>query len=100
MMQMIVAPASMQHLWYMRGFLAMLGPVTYEMEDIVKATISFKISGRPYLATPGDGDSPAGYIIRANVDGPPKTDRSFEWYAEDPDPDAESYPAYWLKTTG
>ena len=50
MMQMIVMPASMKHLWYMRGFIAMLGPMTYEMEDIVKATLSFKISGRPYLS--------------------------------------------------
>ena len=103
MMQMIVAPASMNHLWYMRGFLAMLGPVTYEMEDIVKATISFKISGRPFLATPSKGADPAAgaHISRTKTPGGDPTDRTFKWYADMGSTfgdGVESYPAYWLET--
>ena len=103
MLQMIVMPASMKHLWYMRGFIAMLGPVTYEMEDIVKATISFKISGRPFLATAQKtqpADKPA--IVRTRHD---EGYESVEWYNY---PDTllvpaggtpDFYPAYWLETT-
>ena len=97
---MIVAPASMRHIWYMRGFIAMLGPVTYEMEDIVKATISFKISGRPFLSTRRtSGDGP--FIERTKPNDPDSdpTDRVFVWYADTVSAvdGAESYPAYWLE---
>ena len=104
MMQMIVAPASMNHLWYMRGFLAMLGPATYEMEDIVKATMSFKISGRPYLATPESSTRVGPFIERSIVNPANKesAERRFTWYADqaaEAGSGQESYPAYWLETT-
>ena len=99
MMQMIVMPSSMAHLWYMRGFVAMLGPVTYEMEDIVKATISFKISGRPFLATHTADAQTDPVITRAKSPVLPDTE-VVKWYTDGAgiDPaDAEIYPAYWLE---
>ena len=100
MLQMIVMPASMRHIWYMRGFMAMLGPATYEMEDIVKATISFKISGRPFLATPTE-DANKATIARTHFG---EGDETIEWYnppaqllAYAGDQHTDYYPAYWLE---
>ena len=99
MLQMIVMPASMEHLWYMRGFIAMLGPVTYEMEDIVKATISFKISGRPFLATPKAPVDGTPLIVRNKLG---ENTETVEWYntahgfSFEELRQSEIYPAYWL----
>ena len=99
MLQMIVMPASMRHIWYMRGFIAMLGPVGYEMEDIVKAAVSFKISGRPFLATPTE-DNANPTIARIGL---PEGLEMVDWYnpaGTTPMFDAvDYYPAYWLDGT-
>ena len=101
MLQMIVMPASMKHLWYMRGFIAMMGPVTYEMEDIVKATISFKISGKPFLSTAmSENDETKPRILRRRyLDG----EEQVEWYVEGnttilqpTGTHDDFYSAYWL----
>ena len=99
MMQMIVAPASMKHIWYMRGFIAMLGPATYEMEDIVKATLSFKISGRPYLSTIKDVKQTNLVVARMPPGDGDNAERVYQWYAAGGlnENGIENYPAYWLE---
>ena len=51
MRALLIQPASMNHSWIMGGYCAMLGPINYEMDDIVRVALSFKISGRPLLYT-------------------------------------------------
>ena len=51
MRALLIQPASMPHAWVMGGYCSMLGPINYEMDDIVRVALSFKISGRPVLYT-------------------------------------------------
>ena len=52
MRALLIKPASMDHAWVMTGFLTMLSTV-YDMENVVMATLGFKINGRPELRAPG-----------------------------------------------